>query len=130
SVWCARCVAGSLACANRPMSWIFPAATARSRSPPAPFPREGSHVGGLSRTQPASSTPTLPIRRVEETRVAEPNDPVMIIVGGGAIALDTAQELSALQGHRVVVLWRRDADFARWRISAPSTSPRRARTAP
>ena len=45
--------------------------------------------------------------------MAEPNDPVMIIVGGGAIALDTAQELSALQGHRVVVLWRRDADFAR-----------------
>jgi Trk K+ transport system NAD-binding subunit len=37
----------------------------------------------------------------------------MIVVGGGAIALSTAQELCALQGHRVVVLWRRDPDFAR-----------------
>ena len=45
--------------------------------------------------------------------VAEPGDPVMIVVGGGAIALSTAQELCALQGHRVVVLWRRDPDLAR-----------------
>jgi len=45
--------------------------------------------------------------------VAEPGDPVMIVVGGGAIALGTAQELCALQGHRVVVLWHRDSDFAR-----------------
>src|SRR5437764_11796373 len=45
--------------------------------------------------------------------VAEPGDPVMIVVGGGAIALSTAQELGALQGHRVVVLWRRDPDLAR-----------------
>jgi Trk K+ transport system NAD-binding subunit len=45
--------------------------------------------------------------------VAEPDDPVMIVIGGGAIALSTAQELCALQGHRVVVLWRRDPDFAR-----------------
>jgi Trk K+ transport system NAD-binding subunit len=45
--------------------------------------------------------------------VAKPDDPVMIVVGGGAIALSTAQELCALQGHRVVVLWRRDPDFAR-----------------
>ena len=45
--------------------------------------------------------------------MAEPGDPVMIVVGGGAIALSTAQELCALQGHRVVVLWRRDSDFAR-----------------
>src|SRR5260370_10650738 len=37
----------------------------------------------------------------------------MIVVGGGAIALSTAQELSALQGHRVVVVWRRDPDLAR-----------------
>jgi Trk K+ transport system NAD-binding subunit len=36
----------------------------------------------------------------------------MIVVGGGAIALSTAQELCSLQGHRVVVLWRRDSDFA------------------
>jgi NAD(P)-dependent dehydrogenase (short-subunit alcohol dehydrogenase family) len=45
--------------------------------------------------------------------VVEPGDPVMIVVGGGAIALSTAQELCALQGHRVVVLWRRDPDLAR-----------------
>ena len=45
--------------------------------------------------------------------VAEPGDPVMIVVGGGAIALSTAEELCALQGHRVVVLWRRDPDLAR-----------------
>ena len=45
--------------------------------------------------------------------MAEPDDPVLIVVGGGAIALSTAQELCALQGHRVVVLWRRDLDFAR-----------------
>ena len=45
--------------------------------------------------------------------MAEPGDPVMIVVGGGAIALSTAQELCALQGHRVVVLWRRDPDLAR-----------------
>jgi voltage-gated potassium channel Kch len=44
--------------------------------------------------------------------VAEPDDPVMIVVGGGAIALDTAEELCALRGHRVVVLWRRDPDLA------------------
>src|SRR5207237_7746868 len=36
-----------------------------------------------------------------------------IVVGGGAIALSTAQELCALQGHRVVVLWRTDPDLAR-----------------
>ncbi|MBV9687680.1 MAG: NAD-binding protein, partial [Alphaproteobacteria bacterium] len=43
----------------------------------------------------------------------EPGDPVMIVVGGGAIALGTAQELCALRGHRVTVLWRRDPDLAR-----------------
>jgi Trk K+ transport system NAD-binding subunit len=37
----------------------------------------------------------------------------MIVVGGGAIALSTAQELCALQDHRVVVVWTRDPDFAR-----------------
>ena len=45
--------------------------------------------------------------------MAEPGDPVMIVVGGGAIALSTAEELCARQGHRVVVLWRRDPDLAR-----------------
>jgi Trk K+ transport system NAD-binding subunit len=42
----------------------------------------------------------------------DPDDPVMIVVGGGAIALTTAQELCCLKGHRVVVLWRRDPDLA------------------
>ena len=45
--------------------------------------------------------------------MAEFDDPVMIVVGGGAVALSTAQELCALQGHRVVVLWRRDPEVAR-----------------
>ena len=65
------------------------------------------------RRRPGCSTLTLPIRRAEEPEVTEPGDPVMIVVGGGAIALSTAQELCALQGHRVVVLWRRDPDFTR-----------------
>jgi voltage-gated potassium channel Kch len=45
--------------------------------------------------------------------VADPDDVAIIIVGGGEIALSTARELCGLQGHRVVVLWRRDPDFAR-----------------
>jgi len=45
--------------------------------------------------------------------VTEPGDPVMIVVGGGAIALSTAQELCSLRDHRVVVLWLRDPDFSR-----------------
>jgi voltage-gated potassium channel Kch len=45
--------------------------------------------------------------------VAAPDDPVLIVVGGDALALSTAQELCALQGYRVVVLWPRGADFAR-----------------
>jgi voltage-gated potassium channel Kch len=45
--------------------------------------------------------------------VAGSDDPVLIVVGGDALALGTAQELCALQGHRVVVLWARGSDFAR-----------------
>src|SRR5690349_4242025 len=45
--------------------------------------------------------------------MAAPDDPVMIVVGGGAIALKTAQELCTLQRHRVVVVWTRHPDFAR-----------------
>ena len=45
--------------------------------------------------------------------MAAPDDPLMIIVGGGAIALSTVQELCAMDEHRVAVLWRRDPDFAR-----------------
>lgn len=36
----------------------------------------------------------------------------MIIVGGDALALSTAREICLLQGHRVTVLWREDAEFA------------------
>ncbi len=36
-----------------------------------------------------------------------------IVVGGDALALRTAQELCALQGRRIVVLWRQNPDFAR-----------------
>lgn len=39
-------------------------------------------------------------------------EPTMIIVGGDALALSTASEICALQGHRVVVLWNADEEFA------------------
>ena len=45
--------------------------------------------------------------------MARLDDPVMIVVGGDLLALDTAQELCQLQGHRVIVVWRRDPDFER-----------------
>jgi len=45
--------------------------------------------------------------------VADPDDLAIIVVGGGQIALSTVQELRTVRGHRVVVLWRRDSDFAR-----------------
>jgi voltage-gated potassium channel Kch len=45
--------------------------------------------------------------------MAEPDDPVAIVVGGDALAFNTAQELCMLQGHRVVVLWHGHPDFAR-----------------
>ena len=45
--------------------------------------------------------------------MADPDDLVIIIVGGGQIALSTAQEICGLPGHHVVVLWRRDPDLAR-----------------
>jgi Trk K+ transport system NAD-binding subunit len=50
---------------------------------------------------------------MREPVVAGPGDPVLIIVGSDALALGTAQELCALEGHRVVVLWPGDSDFAR-----------------
>jgi voltage-gated potassium channel Kch len=40
-------------------------------------------------------------------------DLLMIIVGGDALALSTARELSLLQGRRIVVLWPADLEFAR-----------------
>ena len=45
--------------------------------------------------------------------MADPDDLVIIIIGGGEIALGTARELCGLQAHRIVVLWRRDPDLAR-----------------
>ncbi len=38
--------------------------------------------------------------------------PTMIIVGGDALALGTAREICQLPGHRVVVLWAAEAEFA------------------
>src|ERR1700757_2274611 len=108
-----RRVAAFPVCVSRPMSSIFREATAKCRLPLARFPGERTHSGGTSKTEPGCSTRTLPIRRTEETAVTDPGDLVMIVVGGGAIALSTIQELCTLQGHRVVVLWRRDPDFTR-----------------
>ena len=44
---------------------------------------------------------------------AAPGQPVAIVVGGDALAVGTAGEICQLQGHKVVVLWRPDTDFAR-----------------
>ncbi len=38
--------------------------------------------------------------------------PTMIIVGGDALALGTAREISRLQGYRVIVLWPTEPEFA------------------
>jgi voltage-gated potassium channel Kch len=40
-------------------------------------------------------------------------EPVIIVVGGDILALNTVQELCALPGHRIVVLWHGDAEFIR-----------------
>jgi len=40
-------------------------------------------------------------------------EPVIIVVGGDMLALNTAEELCALAGHRVVVLWQGDLEFRR-----------------
>src|SRR5881394_2839414 len=40
-------------------------------------------------------------------------DPLMIIVGGDALALSTARELCQLRDRRIVVLWPADPEFAR-----------------
>ena len=42
-----------------------------------------------------------------------PGQPVAIVVGGDALAEGTAGEICQLHGHKVVVLWRPDTDFAR-----------------
>ncbi|MGH7093780.1 MAG: NAD-binding protein, partial [Stellaceae bacterium] len=38
--------------------------------------------------------------------------PAVIVVGGDALALNTAREICGLQGHRVTVLWHSDGEFA------------------
>jgi len=44
--------------------------------------------------------------------MTKPDDPVMIIVRGDAIALGSVQAPCALQRHRVVVLWRQASGLA------------------
>jgi voltage-gated potassium channel Kch len=39
--------------------------------------------------------------------------PTVLIVGGDALALNTAREICQLQGHHVTVLWHHDGEFAR-----------------
>ncbi len=56
---------------------------------------------------PAEFAPASPQAEVPRT------DPLMIVVGGDALALSTASEICSLGGHRVVVLWPADAEFAR-----------------
>src|ERR1700730_15052803 len=46
-------------------------------------------------------------------RAVEAGDPVMIVVGADALALSTAEELCAMRGHRVVVLWNADPGLGR-----------------
>lgn len=45
--------------------------------------------------------------------MADPDGPSIIVVGGGAIAFSTAQELCSLPGLHVVVVWTRDPEFGR-----------------
>ncbi len=44
--------------------------------------------------------------------LAPPIIPTVIIIGGDALALSTAREIAQLPGHRVVVLWPADLEFA------------------
>ncbi|HEX3881734.1 MAG TPA: NAD-binding protein [Stellaceae bacterium] len=44
--------------------------------------------------------------------MTEPAPPIVLIVGGDALALNTARELCQLQGHHVTVLWSEDHEFA------------------
>jgi len=44
--------------------------------------------------------------------MAAPGDVTMIIIGGDALALSTARDISLIPGHRSVVLWPADLEFA------------------
>ncbi len=45
-------------------------------------------------------------------QMSESGPPTVLIVGGDALALNTAREICQLQGHRVTVLWTEDGEFA------------------
>ena len=60
----------------------------------------------MSAVSPGS--PSEPHPRAGEGRAGA----TMIIVGGGALALSTAHEICLIPGHRVVVLWTADDEFA------------------
>src|SRR5436309_5722510 len=63
--------------------------------------------------RPAASLPAGRRNRLTGPRMPADRDLLMIIVGGDALALSTARELSLLQGRRIVVLWPADLEFAR-----------------
>lgn len=58
----------------------------------------------------APGDPTAVIPRVIIPTMITPT--VVIIIGGDALALSTAREISQVPGHRVVVLWPADPEFA------------------
>src|SRR5438477_11193305 len=62
--------------------------------------------------RPAASLPAGRRNRLTGPRMPADRDLLMIIVGGDALALSTARELSLLQGRRIVVLWPADLAFA------------------
>src|SRR5947207_1899748 len=62
--------------------------------------------------RPAASLSAGRRNRLTGPRMPADRDLLMIIVGGDALALSTARELSLLQGRRIVVLWPADLEFA------------------
>src|SRR6478672_4965229 len=58
---------------------------------------------------PTAINPTVSIPRVS---IPTAVSPTVIIIGGDALALSTAREISQVPGHRVVVLWPADLEFA------------------
>src|SRR5712691_7290762 len=58
---------------------------------------------------PTAINPTVSIPRVI---IPTMMIPTVIIIGGDALALSTAREISQVGGHRVVVLWPADLEFA------------------
>jgi voltage-gated potassium channel Kch len=56
---------------------------------------------------PGDNTTVIPAVIAPAVRI-----PTVIIIGGDALALSTAREISQMGGHRVVVLWPADLEFA------------------